>query len=238
MVTVIRPSRARCVNRTIPRHECAVLTAWPPGRAGAARRIAAWGCVLCPLIYKATGASLFDRLVGEHEQRVRNGNAKRPGGLEVDHQLLVIIKGLEDAFLFCSRRAANCRSLTYVRTCREIPKQLLPSCFQREPHSQPCVGGALLLFIFREARRLDFLRDSHRLWLVRHRHEFKHMVTSLREMGRLRQVSVPADRSRPLQADICLARDSATTIMTLNNAITLNNAAARNCPKSGTRAFR
>src|SRR5262245_65553893 len=25
MVTVIRPSRARCVNETIPRHECAVL---------------------------------------------------------------------------------------------------------------------------------------------------------------------------------------------------------------------
>ena len=90
-----------------------------------------------------------------YEQRVRNGNAKRPGGLEVDHQLLVIIKGLEDAFLFCSRRAANCRSLTYVRTCREIPEQLLRSCFQREPHSQRCVGG--VLFIFREARRLDFL---------------------------------------------------------------------------------
>jgi len=34
MVTVIRPSRARCVKGTIPRHERAVLTAWPPARAG------------------------------------------------------------------------------------------------------------------------------------------------------------------------------------------------------------
>ena len=191
-------------NDTTPRVRCPNCVApgadgggTPDRRLGHARACSQELCALPP---KATAASLFDHLVGEHEQRVRNGNAKRAGGLEVDHQLLVITKALEGAFLFCSRRAANCRSLTYVRTCREIPKQLLRSCFQREPHSQRCVGGALLLFIFREARRLDFLRDSHRLWLVRHRHEFKHMVTSLREMGRLRRVSVPADRSRPLQA--------------------------------------
>jgi len=34
MVTVIRPSRARCVKTTIPRHELAVLTARRPVRAG------------------------------------------------------------------------------------------------------------------------------------------------------------------------------------------------------------
>src|SRR5262249_1874667 len=34
MVTVIRPSRASCVKERIPRHERAVLTAWPPARAG------------------------------------------------------------------------------------------------------------------------------------------------------------------------------------------------------------
>ena len=34
MVTVIRPSRARCVKATIPRHERAVLTARHPARAG------------------------------------------------------------------------------------------------------------------------------------------------------------------------------------------------------------
>src|SRR5262245_29462114 len=34
MVTVIRPSRARCVKGRIPRHERAVLTAWPPAWAG------------------------------------------------------------------------------------------------------------------------------------------------------------------------------------------------------------
>jgi hypothetical protein len=34
MVTVIRPSRARCVKGTIPRHEHAVLTARHPARAG------------------------------------------------------------------------------------------------------------------------------------------------------------------------------------------------------------
>src|SRR5262249_11542443 len=34
MVTVIRPSRARCVKGTIPRHERAVLTARHPARAG------------------------------------------------------------------------------------------------------------------------------------------------------------------------------------------------------------
>src|SRR5262245_23546775 len=33
MVTVIRPSRARCVKGTIPRHERAVLTAGLPSRA-------------------------------------------------------------------------------------------------------------------------------------------------------------------------------------------------------------
>src|SRR6516225_1325180 len=38
MVTVIRPSRARCVKGTIPRHERAVFTARPPAR-GAARRV-------------------------------------------------------------------------------------------------------------------------------------------------------------------------------------------------------
>src|SRR5262249_6904058 len=38
MVTVIRPSSARCVNATIPRNERAVLTAWPPARSGRARR--------------------------------------------------------------------------------------------------------------------------------------------------------------------------------------------------------
>jgi hypothetical protein len=34
IVTVIRPSRARCVKATIPHHECAVLTAWPQARVG------------------------------------------------------------------------------------------------------------------------------------------------------------------------------------------------------------
>jgi hypothetical protein len=29
---------------------------------------------------------LFDHLVGDHEQRVRNGNAKRAGGRQVDDQ--------------------------------------------------------------------------------------------------------------------------------------------------------
>jgi hypothetical protein len=96
----------------------------PDRRLGHARACSQELCALPP---KATAASLFDHLVGEHEQRVRNGNAKRPGGLEVDHQLLVIIKGLEDAFLFCSRRAANCRSLTYVRTIEKF----LSSCFGR-----------------------------------------------------------------------------------------------------------
>jgi len=36
MVTIIRASRARCVNATIPRHERAVLTARHPARAGRA----------------------------------------------------------------------------------------------------------------------------------------------------------------------------------------------------------
>src|SRR5262249_4653310 len=34
MVTVIRPSRARCVDGTVPRHERAVLTARHPARMG------------------------------------------------------------------------------------------------------------------------------------------------------------------------------------------------------------
>ena len=38
MVTVIRPSRARCVNGTIPRHERAVPNSAAPRAAGAARR--------------------------------------------------------------------------------------------------------------------------------------------------------------------------------------------------------
>jgi hypothetical protein len=38
---VIRPSRARCVNGRIPRHQCAVLTLRHPARAGACRAQAA-----------------------------------------------------------------------------------------------------------------------------------------------------------------------------------------------------
>src|SRR5215831_4247391 len=39
MVTVIRPSRVRCVKGRIPRHERAVLTARHPARAGARRAL-------------------------------------------------------------------------------------------------------------------------------------------------------------------------------------------------------
>jgi len=41
MVTVIRPSRARCVNTTIPRRERAVLTARHPavGKAGSKQEV-------------------------------------------------------------------------------------------------------------------------------------------------------------------------------------------------------
>src|SRR5262249_8110636 len=49
MVTVIRPSRARCVEGTIPRHECAVLTARHPARAG---RAPGTGCDGAPTVAK------------------------------------------------------------------------------------------------------------------------------------------------------------------------------------------
>ena len=39
MVTVIRPSRARCVKATIPRHERAVLTARHPGAGKAGSKL-------------------------------------------------------------------------------------------------------------------------------------------------------------------------------------------------------
>jgi hypothetical protein len=45
MVTIIRPSRARCVIATIPRHERAVLTARHPARAG---RTPGTGCNSAP----------------------------------------------------------------------------------------------------------------------------------------------------------------------------------------------
>ena len=49
METVIRPSRARCVNGRTPRHECAVLSARHPARAGQhaghrPQRVAAQAC--------------------------------------------------------------------------------------------------------------------------------------------------------------------------------------------------
>src|SRR6516225_1738313 len=48
MVTVIRPSRARCVNGTIPHHERAVLTARHPARAGRTRGTGRNGAPLDP----------------------------------------------------------------------------------------------------------------------------------------------------------------------------------------------
>ena len=49
----------------------------------------------------APGANRFvAHLVGEREQRVRNGNAERPGGVEVDDQF-------EFGSLACTSRSQN-----------------------------------------------------------------------------------------------------------------------------------
>jgi len=88
MVTVIRPSRARCVKATIPRHERAVLTARHPARAGRhagdrPQRIAAWGtlglafksCLLC--LRKRTYLPILELGVQPSFSRARYGGGSR-----------------------------------------------------------------------------------------------------------------------------------------------------------------
>src|SRR6516165_11378003 len=117
MVTVIRPSRARCVKTTIPRHERAVLTAWPPARARRASASTDRRPSHAPACFQQLSAlppqadlitacrmsassglmhrskpsawcnALFDHLVGEREDIVGDFQSERPRGPQVDYQL-------------------------------------------------------------------------------------------------------------------------------------------------------
>ena len=54
-----------------------------------ARRIAANIAKLPVLLQSSPGATLFDYLVGAADERQREGNAKRLGGLEIDDHLVL-----------------------------------------------------------------------------------------------------------------------------------------------------
>src|SRR5262249_6601726 len=65
MVTVIRPSRARCVRATIPRHERAVLTARHLARAGGTPGTAEAPASLClGAVKRCVGARFSLRVAG------------------------------------------------------------------------------------------------------------------------------------------------------------------------------